>query len=195
MKRLFITLILSAISFSAIATPITKVESDDLIFMVEEEKLAMDVYNTLAKSYNSPVFINIPNSEQKHIKAISSLLAKYNIVNPIDGMGVGEFKNIELSNLYRDLINKGQTNLTNALLVGALIEEKDMIDLKLSIQKTTKEDLLGVYAQLMCGSRNHLRAFVRNYTMETGNNYQAQLMTAEDVLEIINSVHEQCGQH
>jgi hypothetical protein len=47
------------------------------------------------------------------------------------------------------------------LYAGATIEEIEMIDIQHAIDITTHRDLLRAYQNLLEGSKNHLRAFVR----------------------------------
>ena len=39
-----------------------------------EEKLARDVYLTLGETYKQRMFVNIPESEQRHMDAVKALL-------------------------------------------------------------------------------------------------------------------------
>ena len=69
----------------------------------------------------------------------------------------------------------------DALMVGALIEEVDMEDIVDAIERTDKADIQNVYGNLLAGSENHLRAFVRNIENLTGETYVAQWLTQEEV--------------
>ncbi|MEZ4737513.1 MAG: DUF2202 domain-containing protein [Caldilineaceae bacterium] len=48
-------------------------ERDALLYMREEEKLAHDVYVTLAEQWQLPIFSNIANSETTHTEAIGAV--------------------------------------------------------------------------------------------------------------------------
>jgi len=139
---------------------LSKEERNGLIFLREEEKLARDVYNYLHKSYNLNVFINIPRSEQQHMNAVKFLLDRYVISDPAEGKPEGEFINKELQELYNNLISKGKESVTEALKVGALIEEVDIRDLQKELDNhVDNQDIKFVYNNLLRGSKNHLRAF------------------------------------
>ena len=129
--------------------------------MREEEKLARDVYTTLYEAWGLPVFQNIARSEQTHMDAIKTLIERYELVDPVAGAGVGEFANAGLQELHDELVERGSSSLTEALAVGALIEELDITDLQQRILDVTHEDVTLVYENLLNGSKNHLRAFVR----------------------------------
>ncbi len=135
-------------------------ERDGLIFLREEEKLARDVYNYLHEYYSLNVFVNIPKSEQQHMDAVKFLLDRYEIKDPVEGMANGIFVNKDLQELYNNLISKGKESATEALKVGALIEEVDIRDLMNELNKSVdNQDIKLVYNNLIKGSKNHLRAF------------------------------------
>ena len=92
--------------------------------------------------------------------AVDLLIDKYNVT--FNSTEVGVFNNQILQDLYDGLIATGQISLLDALEVGAAIEEIDIIDLVEYMNDTVNEDLLFVYDILLMGSRNHLRAFVKN---------------------------------
>ena len=74
----------------------------------------------------------------------------------------GVFQNEELQQLYDELIEKGSKSREEALKVGALIEEVDIIDLQTELEETAiNEDVIRVFTNLCSASENHLRAFVR----------------------------------
>lgn len=142
------------------ATDLTDVERDGLHFMREEEKLAHDVYLVLYREWGLTVFENIADSETTHVEAMEDLLELYNLDDPaVDA--VGEFTNDELQTMYDDLVARGRTSELEALRVGALIEETDIVDISDLIEGTDEDAIERVYGNLLDGSENHLRAFVR----------------------------------
>lgn len=168
-------------------------EIDGLLFMREEEKLARDVYINMYEKWEQRIFNNISQSEQKHMDAIKILLDRYELDDPIGNDEIGEFENEDLLNLYNGLIEKGNDSLLAALKVGAAIEEIDILDFEEQINDTVdNEDIKLVYNNLLRGSRNHLRAFVRNIT-NLGETYTPQYMEVTAYEEIINSEMERGG--
>ncbi|MDF7826550.1 DUF2202 domain-containing protein [Pontiellaceae bacterium B12227] len=163
---------------------VTEAEAVDLLFMREEEKLARDVYISMYTLWGNTVFDNISQSEQKHTDSVLGLIEKYNLTDPALE-GVGEFINTELQELYDSLIARGEVSVLEALMVGALIEEVDIEDIVLSMDRTTKSDILNVYGNLLAGSENHLVAFVKNIEALTGETYAAQYITQEEVDAIL----------
>ena len=161
-------------------------EISGLIFMREEEKLARDVYLTLYSQWSLMPFKNISKSEQVHMDAILYLLNRYEIDDPAEGNEIGEFKNEELQKLYDQLIEQGVESAVEALKVGALIEEVDIVDIQRMLDNDFEsEDIVFVMNNLKRGSGNHLRAFVRNlkrYNID----YTPELLDIDIYNEILN---------
>ncbi len=166
--------------------PLSQEEIDGILYMVEEEKLARDVYLTLYNETGLQIFSNIANSEQRHMDAVLSLIEKYNLTAPDTLNEVGVFQNPEIQELYNQLVQMGSQSVVDALKVGALIEETDIKDLEERIAQTDNQDIKTVYSNLMAGSENHLRAFVGQLEA-MGVNYTAQVLPQEQVDEILNS--------
>ncbi len=161
-------------------------EAAGLIYMLEEEKLAHDVYVTLYSAWNLPIFQNISQSEQTHMEAIRALLVRYEVGDPASD-AVGVFTDPGLQSLYNELIARGSGSLAEALKVGAAIEEIDILDLQKYMQETEHADIREVYANLSAGSGNHLRAFVAVLRNKTGEEYQPQFLTAEEYQAILST--------
>ncbi|MCB0283937.1 MAG: DUF2202 domain-containing protein [Calditrichaeota bacterium] len=161
-------------------------ESESLSYIREEEKLARDVYIVLFQKWNMRVFNNISGSEQKHTSAIKLLLEKYTLEDPATEE-IGLFTNPELQSLYNALISKGDSSLVQALLVGAAIEEIDIIDIQDELDNVIdNQDITIVYENLLSGSANHLRAFVRNLEM-SGVDYTPQYLNEETYYHILSN--------
>lgn len=179
----------------AATVPLSEVEIADLMFMREEEKLARDTYLTLYETWKATVFTSISSSEQLHMDAMLKLLKRYKLPDPAAGNEVGTFTNAELQALYTQLVGQGGGSLPAALKVGGLIEEKDMIDIKAAIVRSVHADVDAVYDNLLCGSRNHLRAFARNIESLTGEEYVPVYPASDpvEIRQILTSPMERCG--
>lgn len=150
-------------------------ETEYLWFMREEEKLARDTYTYFYEQWDLPVFENIAASEQRHTDAIEKLIVVYGLWDPVDDESIWKETNLfnfangedgkeDLNALIRYLVFDedvgGLTTVEQAALIGELIEEKDILDIQHAIDVTAAHpDIVAVYESLMCGSRNHLRAF------------------------------------
>lgn len=177
--------LINEIALSLPSEDLSEEEINSLLFMREEEKLARDVYLTLNAKYGLRVFSNISSSEQKHMDAVKVLLNKYNLEDPVQTDVIGVFVNQELQNLYNQLVERGNTSEVEALMVGALIEDIDIIDLVQQINEVIdNEDIEYVYGNLKRGSENHLRAFVKNLSVR-GVSYSPVYLDSDSYNSII----------
>lgn len=167
---------------------LSEVQIEWLKFMREEEKLAGDVYRTLYQLFNIPVFNNISKAEDNHTSIVLTYLEAWGIDDPASDE-VGVFANEELQMLYDELVLKGTVDLTEALKVGALIEEVDIKDLADLYEMEPTEDLTLLAEALMLGSRNHLRAFTR-ILERRGVDYEPVVLSVEEYEAIVNSPWE-----
>ena len=150
--------------------------------MLEEEKLAHDVYIYFNEKYNRRVFQNISKSETVHQKAVMYLINLFDVEAP-EAKPFGEFHHPELQALYTKLITEAET-LEDALKVGALIEEVDIMDLKKGFSETQNENIKRVFSNLLRASGFHLKAFVRNLNVR-GIDYQPQILSQEEFNAIL----------
>ncbi|HSG64080.1 MAG TPA: DUF2202 domain-containing protein [Gammaproteobacteria bacterium] len=169
---------------------LTDVEAAGIAFMREEEKLAYDVYVALGGQWGLDVFVNLAASEQTHADAVLALIARYGLTDPVGSNPAGVFAAPVLQGLYDTLSARGSSSLIDALIVGAEIEEIDIVDIDARLADVTgNADIELVYENLKKGSRNHLRAFVRN--LENQNfTYQPQHLTQAAFDAIIASPTE-----
>lgn len=166
---------------------LTTADIDSLLYMREEEKLAHDVYVTLYDLWDASLFTNIASSEQNHTEMVLALLNQYGLADPAAGNGVGVFTNSELQALYDDLVSQGSQSYEAALLVGGLIEEVDIADLRAELATTKVAAVQQVYQSLLSASGNHLRGFANAYENATGDVYSAQWLNDADVAAILSS--------
>ena len=169
---------------------LTTADQEALYFMLEEEKLARDVYQYLGALWNHNTFANIEESERNHVNAVIGLMEAYSLDYEL--AEAGTFLNPDLQELYDALIASGETDLGSALTVGARIEDLDINDLEEYLGKTSNSLLLDVFSSLQCGSRNHLRAFTG--ALETlGLTYDPEFISQEGYEEILDGEREQCN--
>ncbi len=165
--RLFSTFTIAALIGVAVlpiataATPtVSATLKAQLIYIIQEEKLARDVYAALAKSTGINKFANITKSEQSHMDQLKVILKTYGIKDPTLNLKVGVFVDKKLTALYKTLMTKGALSSADAIAVGVLIEQTDIKDLAL-IKNVTQADIKLTLANLLKGSENHLAAFSR----------------------------------
>lgn len=169
---------------------LTEVEKEALSFMLEEEKLARDTYSYLYDLWSINQFANIKNSEQTHMNLVENLLIQNGIVYSIEPVGV--FKNQTLQDLYDQFVVEGALSQANALQIGATIEDLDIKDLQDFLDTISHPDVIAVFENLQCGSRNHLRSFVLSIE-NGGNTYTPQFLTENEYNIIMSGNHEQCN--
>ncbi|MDR9502436.1 MAG: DUF2202 domain-containing protein [Desulfurivibrionaceae bacterium] len=188
-------------------------EEAHLIFMREEEKLARDVYLTLADLYpEEKVFANIAESEQTHTDTIFFTLEYYRIDDPNPdtnnlpgsiGVFTGEEYGAYFTDTFEYLVGWGAESLLQGLYVGAFIEELDVLDIvgcpheivdadndigvgECGLEYTDEARLQTMYTNLLEASKNHLRAYVKNIERIIGEGeYEAQMLSQEEVDEIL----------
>jgi hypothetical protein len=168
---------------------LSEAEIKGLMQMREEEKLARDVYLTLYEDWDRQIFQNIARSEERHMEAVKTLLAKYDLIDPVIDDAIGAFSNPDIQNLYLEFVQKGRISLIQALYVGAVIEDLDIFDLEEFIQVADNVDIQTVYQNLLKGSRNHMRAFVRQLS-GNGEMYEGTYLAPEAIEEIVDSPME-----
>jgi hypothetical protein len=145
--------------------------------------LGHDVYVNLYELWGVKVFDHISKSEAMHMSKVLKLIQLYNLEDPALP-GIGEFSNEELQTLYNDLMEQGNDSLVAGLIVGATIEEVDIIDLWERMEQTDHWPIKKVYSHLEKGSEAHLRAFVFQLGLHNYD-YQPQFLTQEQFDEII----------
>ena len=214
-KSFFLSLLAALVLWSPVyAATLDAGEEEHLIFMREEEKLARDVYLTLGDMYpTATVFLNISDSEQRHTDKMLDMIVLFGLDDPNpwtndlpDSIGVftGDAYGEYFAGKFEFLTGWGSQGLLDALYVGAYIEELDMLDInecpkvivetdngvgegECGLLYTDERPLINSYDNLLEGSKDHLRAYVRNIEAIIGaGNYEAQLMTQEEVDAILD---------
>jgi len=175
--------LLGIVALGAGADEIGTRETESIVYLREEEKLAHDVYLALSEQWNSRVFANIARAEARHMDAMLTLVDSYGLPDPVQETGV--FTNVELQALYDELVERGARSLEEAYRVGALVEEVDIADLARSIEETDAEDVVFVYERLLAGSHNHLRAFVGRLE-QMGVEYEPVVLTGAEIDAILD---------
>lgn len=186
-------------------------EASHLTFMREEEKLARDVYLTLAALYpDQEVFSRIATrAEQTHTDTMRDKLDQFNLPDPNPetnnlpsslGVFTGDEWGWYFIEKFALLTAKGEVSELDALYVGAFIEELDMHDIAVCPQimidrgfsspcglaYTDEGALQTAYSALISGSESHLRAYVGQIEAVIGvGNYVAQYLTQAEVDAIL----------
>ena len=188
------TFVATTLNAALTALPVELVspaEQATLIYMREEEKLAHDVYAQFSTQYsaNTRVFGNIAASELTHTESIRQLLVRYTLTDPAATTAAGVFQNATLQGLYTQLVAAGSVSYVEGLKVGAAIEELDMVDINTAMLQVDNLDIRLVYDNLLKGSRNHLRSYVKTLA-NLGVTYVPQYMAVADYTAIVTTAIE-----
>lgn len=132
-----------------------------LIYMIEEEKMARDLYDAFAEQTGSVVFDRISDSEQRHLDSLLLVAQKAGIDLTAVSTTAGVFTNTAIQSLYDTLLAQGSVSLDAAYGVGILVEQTDIADL----QEYSADVSIGIvgtiYGHLETGSEHHLAAFTQ----------------------------------
>jgi hypothetical protein len=172
-------------------TPLTTQEIEDLQFLREEEKLARDMYTHAYNLYGVNIFNNIASSEQRHTNSVLELMNRYE-VEDIATATLGDFTDSELSQLYTALIARVETSEAESYAVGVTIEDLDIYDLDVKATHTQNSELQNLYANLKCGSENHMRSFTKKLTA-LNLTYIPEYIDAVQYTEILAAPQGGCG--
>ncbi len=142
-----------------VGEPLADVDVSNLLFMIEEEKMARDIYDTLFEQTGLIQFDKISDSEQKHYDTLLKTAATLGVDTSLLSTEVGLFSNVEIQSLYDTLLAQGSVGVDSAIAVGIAIEETDIADLYATIEETEVAMLDSVYVKLLGASESHLAAF------------------------------------
>ncbi|MGW9629860.1 DUF2202 domain-containing protein [Agromyces sp. NPDC055520] len=121
-----------------------------LVFLMEEKRLAHDVYVTLGEEWGTGIFANIAGSETTHLSPVAPLLGDRGIDDPRSAE-VGVFADPDPQSLHDQSVARGSTSLDEAIQVGILIEEKDITDLSAAITAEDESNVVSVFERLLAG--------------------------------------------
>lgn len=183
--------VLSSYALTKPKDSLTKDEVNSLLFMLEEEKMAFDVYTLMDAKWGTMQFNHIKQSEVMHMNAVKAILDNNNVKYTL--LDQGKFNDKNLQKLFNELIAQGNRSETEALKAGAKIEDVDIYDLIRLKKQVQNEDIIKAYNFLECGSRNHLRAFTRGLNAKN-ETYKPEYISDKDYETILNNTQERCGQ-
>ena len=103
--------------------PLSELPVGDLMFLYEEEKVAMDIYDHFESLYGITPFVHISDSELRHFETLENLLLDRGILSEetVIRTEAGVFTDPELQSMYDDLKQRGDESLVEALMVSAYI--------------------------------------------------------------------------
>jgi hypothetical protein len=140
---------------------LTETDVVGLLYMIEEEKMAMDLYDSFAEQTGSIIFDRISDSELRHMSTLLQVAEAADIDLSVISTEAGVFTDQHIQELYDTLLAQGSASFDAAIDVGIIVEETDIADLQ---EYATSDEigLLGVvYDHLEVASEHHLAAFTQ----------------------------------
>jgi hypothetical protein len=140
---------------------LTETEIASLLYMIEEEKMAMDLYDAFAEQTGSTIFERISDAELRHMNTLVQVAEAADVDLSGISPDAGVFNDTQIQDLYNTLLAQGSLSFDDAIDVGIFVEETDIADLQ-NYNGGDEVGLLGVvYDHLEAGSVNHLAAFTQ----------------------------------
>jgi len=165
-------------------------EEKGIRFIREEEKVAMDYYNSMSTLLSSDELQRVAQSEQTHFNVSALPFNKYSISDPTEGMGAGKYASQSLQAHYNELVTEGSQSLMEAYVAGAKLQEANLVTIQNQLDRVANNrDLRNIYSQLRIATRNHLRIMVRS-AQANGGNYTALFLDAAEFQDIMSSGYE-----
>jgi hypothetical protein len=165
-------------------------QATQLASLLEEEKLAHDVYLALAKTSGLQIFTTIAKSESQHMRTIEQLVSHYSVAPSAKNLPAGTFSNPTFQSLYQTLVSSGSKSPLDAARVGAKVEELDIKDLQKLLSENPPQQIAQVLKHLQMASMNHLRAFT-TVVKEMGGTYTPEHLNQQEFNEIVSSSNQQ----
>lgn len=144
---------------SALPTsPLSAAEKATLLRMADEERMARDLYTTIAEKYpDATQFSRVAASEQQHYDRVLTLLDRYALTVP--SAVAGTYDNAEVQQLYDGWLARAQQSRDEAYRAAVALEQADVKDLQAAIDESDNADLDQVYGRLLAASQQHEQAF------------------------------------
>ncbi len=180
--------LLAVPAFSQSQTKLEKRDSDAIISVIQEEKVAHDFYEAMYQAHGLVCFRSISKSEGIHMEMVKLLLDVYDIPDPLVDhyYKPGSFKDKKFERLFDDMLRKGSSSIIDALIESARFEELDIYDLETFADITSQTNVRDTFLELSGVSRNHLWAIVKSLE-ERGVDYEPAVLPARDLNKIITS--------
>lgn len=147
----------AALARSTAPLELTASERGALLFQLEEERMARELYAAFGASSGDGRFARIQAAELRHAALLRTLAARAGIAVP--AAVPGRFDSAVLQQRHDTLLARGRTSLSEALAAGAAVERQDIADLEKLARVATSTEFKAAIAQLASASARHLAAF------------------------------------
>ena len=153
-----------------------------LLFQIDEERMAGELYTAFGAKWGLPPFANIPKAEARHESVLRQLAIRAGL--PAPAAVAGKFDDAEVQKRYDALLALGSESADGALRTGAYVEEVDITDLNTLIAQTDGGALKDAAIALRTASGHHLKAFV-GLLAARGITYAPQVLTADNFQALV----------
>lgn len=133
-----------------------------LVFQVEEERMARELYAAFGARWDLAPIRQIPRAEQRHEQTLRALAAQAAVALP--PTQPGRFSDPLLQERYDTLLARGLVSSNEALSAGAAVERQDLADLEVLSKSAQHEALKNMVTHLTRASQRHLAAFTESGT-------------------------------
>lgn len=138
---------------------LTDAQKTTLAALMEEQKLAHDLYDAFANAYATSVFGCVSSEVSTQLTATGNLLTLYAVADPTAGQPPGKFTSAAIQQQYESLLAQGTTSLDSASAAARSLESTSIADLTAAATDLSAPDVLQLYANLLEASQRHLAAF------------------------------------
>lgn len=128
-----------------------------LLLLVEKEKLHRDVYLTMSEKCQLPFVSEFCNCDEKFMNLLVVKIEKYGLDNPIENLGVGEFKSSGIQAVYNQFTEDCELGETKMLNFVKQMEESILDDIRDNQENVAgNANFIQMYSQLYSASQNQL---------------------------------------
>jgi len=160
-----------------------------VLYLIEQEKLARDLYGVLDTIWVTDVFNRMANKELQHMDKLSAVAAEFmiDVPNHFNEYKPGQFVNEDLRNLYIDLLFNANFSLEDAYRACANLEERKIMNLRTALKEPNFDLETTTYKTLLIGSEDNLKFFVRAL-VEMNSGYVPILMNKSEFETITKNI-------
>ena len=191
-KALILLLVLvmgmSVLSLVAQTDDLISQEDADLFYVLEEKKLATELYTAFEEAWDNKFSRNLIMEEQQ-LASIEQEVQEKTLEVPVSvAMEIeGQFSNADVQKLQRKLLPNINANETEALKALAMLEETEIKIMDQAILNTENIDLIILYDRIRVSARTQLVSVCKALA-EEGVQYQPKALTAKEFKALIGPV-------
>lgn len=167
MKKIFVLFVLACAAFSLNAQSLIgkelKSKESIVLYLIEQEKLAHDLYSVLDTIWVTEIFNRLSGDERNHMEKLNAVAVDFMMVVPnhFNEYLPGQYINENLRHLYHDLLLDANLSLEDAYRTCANLEERKILDLRAALKQPNFELETLTYKALLIGAEDNFKLFLR----------------------------------